>query len=419
MEITRRVHDQITELTITGRLDAYWADHLSKELDGYIREGAHHLILDLSGLDYISSAGVRILVQYNKMLSEMNGHFSVSGISEPVKKVLDLSGLSDILVHKKVTKPVKKETPDIRQYEKYGTRFKISVEDESDRKPVECRLKGSPQLLNGARFSEKDCGTLSVPADDYGVGLGCLGHRFEECQSRFGEFITVAGTTSYLPSDGTNVPDFMIASATLQPEICLLYGLFFSGSFTRFIRFDVQSPMESIRLSSLCTEILESLETGCAVVTLIAETEGLVGTALRDSPVNQTTAGVPFQYPYIRKWLSFTSERAYPQNIALITGIVTQTPDEPLRPYIRPLDSQNQLYGHFHAAVFPYRPIKIGRLDIRQTVQNLYETDSILSVLHLINDDREISGAGESEFRRGACWVAPVSSFINDRRNIK
>ena len=39
----------------------------------------------------------------------------------------------------------------------------------------------------------------------------------------------------------------------------------------------------------------------------------------------------------------------------------------------------------------------------------LFETQELQTVLHLLGDDREIGGAGQSEFTRGACWLAPIS----------
>jgi len=68
------------------RLDTYWADHLSGELDRFIREGSHHIVLDLSELEYISSVSVGVLPEYNKMLSEMNGFFPLPKFQNRLKR---------------------------------------------------------------------------------------------------------------------------------------------------------------------------------------------------------------------------------------------------------------------------------------------------------------------------------------------
>jgi hypothetical protein len=45
---------------------------------------------------------------------------------------------------------------------------------------------------------------------------------------------------------------------------------------------------------------------------------------------------------------------------------------------------------------------------LKATVNTLFDTTSLQGVLHLLTDDRAIEGAGESEFVRGACWIAPI-----------
>ncbi|MEI6338932.1 MAG: anti-sigma factor antagonist, partial [Verrucomicrobiota bacterium] len=80
--------------------------------------------------------------------------------------------------------------------------------------------------------------------------------------------------------------------------------------------------------------------------------------------------------------------------------------DSPLAPLLRPLGAN--LLGHFHAACFPYRPLQKGRIDLQPSVAGLFEGFNLQAVLHLLSDPREFIGAGESEFLRGALWIAPV-----------
>ena len=78
------------------------------------------------------------------------------------------------------------------------------------------------------------------------------------------------------------------------------------------------------------------------------------------------------------------------------------------QPQLRPLGESPDLFGHFHAAAFSFGPLKRGRIDLKETVVNLFETESLLGVLHLLNDTREVVGIGQSEFIRGACWAGPA-----------
>ena len=73
MEITRNPADGCMELTITGRLDGYWADHLDSGLTETVRDGHHRLRLNLSGVTFISSAGIGVLVKFYKRLAAIKG----------------------------------------------------------------------------------------------------------------------------------------------------------------------------------------------------------------------------------------------------------------------------------------------------------------------------------------------------------
>ena len=59
MEIRKQRIGDVLELEIQGRLDGYWAEHLSQSLDDVVREGTRNLRLNLSGIIYLSSAGIR------------------------------------------------------------------------------------------------------------------------------------------------------------------------------------------------------------------------------------------------------------------------------------------------------------------------------------------------------------------------
>jgi hypothetical protein len=93
-----------------------------------------------------------------------------------------------------------------------------------------------------------------------------------------------------------------------------------------------------------------------------------------------------------------------------VAGVASETAAAvPLQPLLRPLSRAGTgISGHFHAAAFPYRTIQKGRLDLDATVGVLFENQGPKGLLHLLWDAREATGAGESRFVRGACWVGPI-----------
>src|SRR5262249_31104333 len=97
MEIHKRFDTDVVELTVTGRLDGYWADHLASALEEEIREGSHHILLDLSEVAFLSSAGIGILVKFYRQLKDIQGSLAVSKSSQQVRKRLEISGLNEVL----------------------------------------------------------------------------------------------------------------------------------------------------------------------------------------------------------------------------------------------------------------------------------------------------------------------------------
>ncbi len=95
----------------------------------------------------------------------------------------------------------------------------------------------------------------------------------------------------------------------------------------------------------------------------------------------------------------------------LIVGIAAAAPldnsgpldnSSPIGRLLRPMDADGGLAGHFHAAVFPHRPLKKRTLPLRSSVLELFESGSIEDVLHLLRDDRPITGQRRvATLRRG------------------
>ena len=86
-----------TELcvSLTGRLDTATAPELEKELKDSL-DGVSLLTLDFSGLEYISSAGLRVLLAAQKVMNRQ-GEMKVARVNETVMEIFEVTGFSDIL----------------------------------------------------------------------------------------------------------------------------------------------------------------------------------------------------------------------------------------------------------------------------------------------------------------------------------
>ena len=416
MEIRVETSGEATRLKVKGRLDGYWADHLARALEEEIHRGSHHLLLDLSEVVFLSSAGIRILVSYYKQLKEIKGSLLVSEASEQVKKVLEISRLTGILLAIEstaaaVAAPAVPAVPSPSLHmEMHGAA--VDVFPRTLGAKLKYRLLGDPGLLRGCRFRHEQCRTLQFSESTFGLGLGALGESFEECRGRFGEFLAVGGAIAYFPTDGTNVPDYLIAAGTSLPDVQVCYGLACRDPFARMARFEAKNEVGAVTLTQLVEAALEIAEAQQIGLVMVAESAGLIGAALRRPPTVEAAKDAPFEFPQVREWLSFTAEPAYTRSLALVVGVATRGDAGALAPMLRPLSSAAQLRGHFHAAAFSYRPLQKGDIELNKTVKSLFETQTLQGLLHLLSDDRAIAGAGQSQFVRGACWMGPLAETV-------
>ena len=93
IEIKRNAEEIVLE--IVGRLDTTTAPALDKTINENIN-GTKSLILDFKGLEYISSAGLRVLLSAQKKMQQI-GSMTVKNVCEDVMEVFEMTGFADIL----------------------------------------------------------------------------------------------------------------------------------------------------------------------------------------------------------------------------------------------------------------------------------------------------------------------------------
>lgn len=97
MEIKEKQVDDVTVLTLTGSIDAMTAPKVTEFIQGQVAKGNIKLVVDLSNVDYTSSAGLRVMLGAIKDTRAQSGDLRLTGIQPDVQKVLSLSGFTNIL----------------------------------------------------------------------------------------------------------------------------------------------------------------------------------------------------------------------------------------------------------------------------------------------------------------------------------
>ena len=93
MQIEKRLDDGALTLKVMGRLDT----NTSQDLEAALAlDGVREVVFDFAGLEYISSAGLRVLMMAQKAMMSCGGKMSVASPNDTVKGIFDITGMSSI-----------------------------------------------------------------------------------------------------------------------------------------------------------------------------------------------------------------------------------------------------------------------------------------------------------------------------------
>jgi len=389
-------------LHVAGRLDATWAEHFHNAVRNVLRAGQHHVRIEASKLEYLSSAGIRVLLLSQRELATVNGSFFIFHPSEFVESTLRMSGLEAFLAANAGIQSAD-EAPTAT-----GGVAPTDVYTLASSGGMVLRLPA--RWTPWARVQEGDLKRLPLPPSLLALGIGAAGNDLQEVRNQLGEFLAVAGCMCWQPADmHHHPPDYVIQTGDYVPEIHALQALVAEGAFSALFRFQSAHAGDSLPLTELAERALRVCGTDAVAMVALAEIDGLVGTALARSPGLVEAGSQPGQFPEIRDWMNFCGDRVHAGLSALLVCFVARpSAVGPLTPFLPPLPSNPNVALHAHAAIFPFRPLPDGQISLDEHVRALMDANEPIDLLHLVEDDRPLTGLGQSTFIRGACWCAPL-----------
>ena len=95
MTIEKKINGEEVTLIVSGRLDTQTAPELENELDSVL-SGIKELIFDMTNLEYVSSAGLRVILKAQKAMNQQ-GSMKITGVNDSIMEVFDITGFLDIL----------------------------------------------------------------------------------------------------------------------------------------------------------------------------------------------------------------------------------------------------------------------------------------------------------------------------------
>lgn len=97
IELRNDLKGDVLIIRFLGRLDAITTPELEKQVFLFIDRGQHKLLLDFSGVEYISSAGMRLLLSMSKKLKNVSGQMVLCSPTSNVMDVFRMSGFDHVL----------------------------------------------------------------------------------------------------------------------------------------------------------------------------------------------------------------------------------------------------------------------------------------------------------------------------------
>lgn len=97
MQIKTDVNNSKLIISLSGRLDTITSPQLEEEINNISLDEIEIFILDVKELEYISSAGLRLLLKVHKKMTAQGGQLKLINVNDMIMEILDMTGMSDFL----------------------------------------------------------------------------------------------------------------------------------------------------------------------------------------------------------------------------------------------------------------------------------------------------------------------------------
>lgn len=393
MNIIARKSDDFDLLEIHGRIDGITASEIKRTFDQAASEGIRTLVADFGNVSYMSSAGLRIILQTHKSFLMIGGQLILVSVPAAVSEVFRISGIDKFLtVYNDFSalqdhfRP-RNRTQSIETVEAEGIRFSRLHKGGAAGKifPI-----GSAGKLSSAEYHRYDVVRILQSDLKYGAGLAALGDEYGDFHMLFGESVSVGRHFFSYPAVPHPSVDYSFFSADSRYSLNFLHGFGFSGEFHEILHFDTHR--ETPTLETLMQAAAQVTGTGMFGAVILAVSGGILGMHLKKSPVieNKPAEGDILAMDSFSEWMSYPLEEEDIHKTIVAAGIFAMSAGEisPLQKEILPEESPM----HFHAAVFENGLWSVDPGEFETELDRVLRDFEVDKVVHLLPASRLKSG---------------------------
>lgn len=434
MKIEIQCSEGVFLASLQGRLDAYGAHEFEQYLQSVALAGAGSLVLDLSKVEYLSSAGLRLLLATYKKLNRAGGTLALAGVQPYCLNVIDIAGFER-------TFPVFETVPE-------AVAFCERLRSQSARPEQSLRLDcgqltfiatakaaGAIEVLGDvrdvlhARITPAHLCSKRFSETEYSIGLGGLGDRLPDYFPLMGEMITVGGTMVWLPTDGHDTPDFLIPQKdTGQITLRTAFNVVVAGGFNELIRFE-SGAAEGTPIDVLYRALFDRARQtrpdfrGAIGLAMSAQMGAVWGAGIKRSPIKEYAPANQEMITHpsnAGQWFAFDATPRHSRATGLICGVgadlttdLSTYEQEEMNSvfYLNPAQARNtRELLHNHGVLFSPLPFPEQPVSLEAEFKRVVDEGDFIDMRHLLD---------RSTIRQALLGVSYIQSFRRDPRGYR
>lgn len=355
-------------VAVNGRIDALSAPDVQKLFDQLIAGGERVLLIDMTSVNYVSSAGLRIFLSIQKQLKKVSGEIILFGMNAQVFDLFKMSGLTTFF---HITPGKEEARSFVEKSRGNKTTTSVNIEGirmeyrESTAEKGSLFIIGSSEKTATSAYKESDVVPVESSRMQFGCGFAALGNTYGEYKDLFGEAMVINGSFFFYPAVKHPSVDFLI-DARKDPgiEYRFLHGFGFNGQYRYIISFE--GTESYIDLATLAKAFLSLSPASVLGVLIIAESKGLWGMHMKKVPLEENrpdNGKSVFDESNFSRWIDFPVEPSHMNHAVVATGIIGRDRDS-AGPEIQSLIAEKNNH-HMHGAIFGKTPLNrnIDRFD--------------------------------------------------------
>jgi anti-anti-sigma factor len=434
MQIDTKLSERRLELTLRGRLDAYACLAAQPTLERALAADTLFVVADLTALDYLSSAGIRLLLGLSKQLRQRGGALVLAGVRDYCRQVLDLAGFTAAFPMFATPAAARsfcgQSLREMECLERWDRLEMLEMEGGWARLIPGGGGRGAAEILGDvkdvlyARITPAHLCSKRFSETEYSIGLGGLGDRLEDYFPLMGEMITIGGTMVWLPTDGHDTPDFLIPKADKgQVTLRTGFNVSLAGGFNELLMYASRDPA-GVSITRLYRDLFDNARRrrpdfkGVLALGICAQMDAVYGSGIKKSPIREFAPanGEMVTHPAnTAAWFDFDAVPRQREVTALICGIgadlqadLSAYDQAQLNRvfYLNPANTggKNEML-HNHAVMFQRQALPERAVSLERLIETVVDNGAFLDMRHLLD---------RSTLTRALVGVSYVQEFRPD-----